>query len=229
MKRYLILFFISTLCTLSTYVSAGMVISGTRVIYPAESKEVTVKMTNDGKAPVLVQSWIDTGDVNAKPETIHAPFVLTPPINRVDPGKGQTLRLVYTGENLPDKKESLFYLNVLEIPAKNKTGKDDNYLQVAFRTRIKLFFRPQGLVGDANTAAEEIQWSSAGNVLNAKNPTAYFISLATISVNGKEVEGKMIAPGSTEQFSLPSRAGNKINVAFVNDYGAVGQASSIIK
>lgn len=100
---------------------ASVVISGTRVIYSSEAKDVTVKLNNVGKAPVLIQSWIDDGDMTVKPENIRVPFILTPPINRVDPGKGQTLRLSYTGAALPMDKESVFWLNVLEIPAKNSS------------------------------------------------------------------------------------------------------------
>lgn len=58
---------------------ASVVISGTRVIYPADAKEVSVKINNGGPSPVLLQSWIDNGDVNAKPSAIKVPFVLTPP------------------------------------------------------------------------------------------------------------------------------------------------------
>src|SRR5471030_1759277 len=110
-------------CLVSVSSWASIVITGTRVIYPSTEKEVTVKLNNVGVSPVLVQSWIDNGDVNAKPENISVPFILTPPINRVEQGKGQTLRINYTGTPLPVNKESVFWLNVLEIPAKAK-GQD---------------------------------------------------------------------------------------------------------
>lgn len=38
---------------------AGIVIYGTRVIYPAEKKEVVVQLVNQGEQASLVQSWID--------------------------------------------------------------------------------------------------------------------------------------------------------------------------
>ncbi|OWF72242.1 pilus assembly protein PapD, partial [Yersinia frederiksenii] len=50
-------------------VQASVVITGTRVIYPEKQKEVTVKVNNTGTGPVVLQSWIDNGDVNARPET----------------------------------------------------------------------------------------------------------------------------------------------------------------
>ena len=69
---------------------ANVVLSGTRVIYPETEKEVTLKVNNKGKTPVLIQSWIDTGNANASPDSISSPFLLTPPMNIIDPEKGQT-------------------------------------------------------------------------------------------------------------------------------------------
>ncbi|HGY8840292.1 TPA: fimbria/pilus periplasmic chaperone, partial [Escherichia coli] len=100
--------------TISAYpVSANVVITGTRVIYPAGQHNVNVQLTNVGISPSLIQAWIDNGDPKAAPETIKTPFVITPPIARIDGNKGQTLRLSYTGEPLPADRESVFYLNVL--------------------------------------------------------------------------------------------------------------------
>ena len=60
MKRYSCSLFIACLMTLTTTSSlASVVIQGTRVIYPESAKEVTVKMVNEGRSPLLVQSWLD--------------------------------------------------------------------------------------------------------------------------------------------------------------------------
>lgn len=208
---------------------ASIVITGTRVIYPSDAKEVSVKLNNAGKLPVLVQSWIDKGDANAKPETIKVPFILTPPINRVEAGKGQTLRISYTGEALPVDKESVFWLNVLEIPAKSKVSTAENYLQMAFRSRIKFFYRPVGLQGDANEAAKAVTWTAKGNTLLANNPTPYFVSFVTLSANDKKIEGSMVAPYSTQTVKLSGHAGSKVSGEYVNDFGAIRNFNAIIK
>lgn len=208
---------------------ASIVITGTRVIYPSDAKEVSVKLNNAGKLPVLVQSWIDKGDANAKPESIKVPFILTPPINRVEAGKGQTLRISYTGEALPTDKESVFWLNVLEIPAKSKVSTAENYLQMAFRSRIKFFYRPVGLQGDANEAAKAVTWTAKGNTLLANNPTPYFVSFVTLSTSGKKIEGSMVAPYSALTVKLSGHAGSKVSGEYVNDYGAIRNFNDIIK
>lgn len=51
---------------------AGVVITGTRLIYPAGQKEITVKLNNNGLHPALVQAWVDTGDVQSSPTSSKA-------------------------------------------------------------------------------------------------------------------------------------------------------------
>ena len=47
------------------------------------------------------------------------PFTMVPPLFRLDPKKGQMLRIVYTQEPLATDKETLFWLNVLEVPPRD--------------------------------------------------------------------------------------------------------------
>src|ERR1700748_3521526 len=92
-----LLAFIATACwAAAPYATAGVVVDGTRVVYPAAKREVTLNIRNPGDTPSLVQAWLDAGDPHAKPGDSKVPFVLTPPLFRLDPTKVQSLRLVYT-------------------------------------------------------------------------------------------------------------------------------------
>lgn len=206
---------------------ASVVITGTRVIYNAQDSEVTVKLSNVGSNPALVQAWIDKGEKNAAPSSINVPFTVTPPVSRIDPNKSQTLRLLYTGEPLPQDKESVFWLNVLEVPPKpSGDAAGANTMQLAFRSRIKLFFRPQGLAGNAQDAPAKITWrlvqSGSHSVLEATNPTPFHVSFAGLETTSgaKNVEGGMVAPGQTEQFPLdaPAKSG-VVRYHAISDYG----------
>lgn len=55
---------------------ADIVISGTRVVYKSEQKSVNVRLENKGNNPLLVQSWLDTGDDNAEPAVLLSPLPL---------------------------------------------------------------------------------------------------------------------------------------------------------
>jgi len=165
---------------------ASIVITGTRVIYPEAEREVTVRLDNVGNTPELVQTWLDEGNPKTLPSESKAPFTIVPPLFRLDPKKGQSLRLIYTHDPLPQDKESVFWLNVLEVPPRDtSTSANDNpnKLQLAFRTRIKVFFRPTGLTGRADDGAAQVSWrfvskGDGGYVLEASNPTPYNVTFS---------------------------------------------------
>ena len=106
-----IVFGLTALFTFSA--QANVVIIGTRVIYPQDQKNIIVKLENNGKNAALVQAWLDTGDQNADPKNIKTPFIITPPVSRVEAKSGQSLRITYTGsQSLPQDRESLYYFNL---------------------------------------------------------------------------------------------------------------------
>ncbi|QQZ35126.1 fimbria/pilus periplasmic chaperone [Pseudomonas sp. SK2] len=229
------LLFVGVAALTAAQVSAGVVITGTRLIYPAGQKEITVKLDNAGTQPSLIQSWLDTGDVESTPTQSQAPFLISPPVARIDPGKGQTLRVMFTGTAIEQDKESVFWLNVLDIPPRPQDG-DLNTLQMAFRSRIKLFYRPEKLVGTASEAIDQVQWqvvaarNGQGWELQAYNPSAFHVSLIELElVDGSKRERSedgMIAPGEKRAFPLSAlkfRPGPTAHVQFnaINDYGAL--------
>ncbi len=214
----------------SSSVFSSVIINGTRIIYPGKQREVTVQLSNNGASPALIQSWIDEGDAKTTPENSKAPFIVSPPISRVEPATGQALRVSLTTSALAQDKESLFWLNVLEIPPA-PTGANsttpENFLQVAFRTRVKLLYRPAGLTGEANDAPEKLQWRFSSAGVSVKNPTPYYVSFTEIDavVNQKKVplapHGDMLAPGQEKNLSFSGDSSRIADVAFttINDFG----------
>jgi chaperone protein EcpD len=215
---------------------AGMTIHGTRVVYPGESKEVSLSMTNDGSTPRLVQVWIDDGDPAARPRTTRAPFVVTPPMGRVDPGKGQTIRIIFKGGDIAPDREHVFWLNVLEVPPKPKARVGDeashNIMQVAVRSRIKLFYRPTGLRGSPADAIKMLTWrvekTSAGYEAICSNDTAFNASFTDIRFKGSQPQraaskgGMCPAKGKARLPISGEPSGNEALVATaINDYGGL--------
>lgn len=225
------------LCTFAVLASAGaqasVTISGTRVVYPLDQREVTVKLNNDSASPSLVQAWMDEGDANQKAADSKAPFVITPPIFRMNANKAQTLRVMYSGEALPQDRESLYWLNVLDVPPKAQVDPGVNTLQLAYRTRIKVFVRPPHLPGDPGEAPRQLQWKVApaqqgdAQVLAVTNPTPYYVSFSEVSVSAdghtyRNEQGGMIAPRGQGLLAVPKMSGvrtGKIHYMAISDYG----------
>ena len=217
-----------------TAANADVVIHGTRIVYPSNAREITVKVTNEGTSPALVQAWIDEGDAKITPDESKSPFVITPPITRIEPGKGQSLRVsALPGVNALSKtQESLFWLNVLDIPPK-PTKKDadngsDNFLQLAIRSRLKFFYRPAGLKGDSFSAPKQLQWTAQDSTLTIKNPTPYHVTITSIVQKSRgevtdkvEVltDGMMLIPFSEQKINVKNPNIKGMTFTTINDYG----------
>ncbi|MDR5833371.1 fimbria/pilus periplasmic chaperone [Caballeronia sp. LZ034LL] len=211
---------------------ASVVIAGTRVVYPAAEQEVTLRLSNVGKSPALAQVWLDEGDPKVDPSLLNLPFMLTPALARLDPGKAQTVRIVYTGEPMPPDRESLLWFNLLEVPpspAEAVTG--PNYVQLAFRTRLKFFFRPAGLAGRVEDAPDALEWrivtEGGKSALRVSNPSSYYVTIISARVGGSDPAarfdaGDMVAPGGAVSLPLSATPAPGGNVSFttLDDYGA---------
>jgi chaperone protein EcpD len=220
-------------------VQAEIIIHGTRAIYPSDAREITLQLSNNGKSPALVQAWIDEGNEKSTPDQSKAPFMITPPITRVEAQKGQSLRITSLpkANELSKSQESLFWLNILDIPPK-PIGSDaenvpENFLQLAIRSRIKFFYRPSSIKEDVNLAPEKLQWIRQGQNLRIKNPTPFHITMTSITQenSGKNVdilnEGLMLKPNSEETISLKYQNIQKMTFTTINDYG--GRVTKNIK
>jgi len=209
---------------------ASVVIGTTRVIYPAGAAEVTVQVLNRDPTPALLQVWLDDGDAAADPQAIQVPFLVSPAMFRVEADKGQALRIMHTGEPLASDRESLFWLNMLQIPPRAEVPA--NQLQMAIRTRIKLMYRPQGLPGKVAEAPAGVRWrlvSEGGRqVLLADNPSPYVVNLGEVNLvsGGRALQAGAghVLPFAQARFFPDGTAsmGANASVRYIalDDYGA---------
>jgi P pilus assembly chaperone PapD len=204
---------------------ASISLSATRVIFDGANKEANVTVRNGGQT-ILVQSWLDRGETDSS----TPPFAVTPPLARMGANQQQLLRILYEGKGMPADRESVVWLNVQEIP--QATDADVNTLQLAVRQRIKMFFRPAGLSGDAAKAPELLSWklenASGKSSLVVTNTGNYHVSLADLKVGAGQkfelvMDSTMISPGEVKAFTLKSRpqaASPRLTFSAINDYGA---------
>lgn len=210
------------LMTLVTTAQAGVVVGGTRVIYDGAKKESSINVSNPDNNVYLIQSWVDGAGTTDK-----APFIVTPPLFRLDSNQQNILRIVRAGGNLPQNKESMFWLNIKSIPSANKS--QENTLQIAVKTRIKLIFRPAGVNNSLEESAKSLTWKRMGNQLKVTNPSPNYINFFKVNINGIEVKNAtMVAPQSETSFDLPGNvSGNSLNWQFINDYGGTSKILTV--
>lgn len=128
---------------------AGVVVGGTRFIFPADRESISILLANTSQESWLINSKINrpTRWAGGKASTVPAPLLAAPPLILLKPGTTGTLRLLRTESDiLPVDRETLFELSIASVPS----GKVENQsVKVAMRSVFKLFWRPEGLPGDA--------------------------------------------------------------------------------
>lgn len=202
---------------------AATKIQGTRFIFPSDKHEISVRVDNVGSTPVLLQSWIDDGQPNKKPDAMNIPFIVIPPLVRVDGGQGQFVRIIYTGTDsiLPKNKESIFWLNILEVPPNLNSAA--NQLKLAFRSRMKMIWRPKSLNEINRDIANDLKWKKIGNDLELNNTSPFYISISNIRItDGKYVQdiaGDLLKPLDKHLFKIKSGV-SKVTITYLTDYGA---------
>ena len=202
--------------------SASVMLGGTRVIIGEKDRQASIPLKNTGSSPYVVQTWIDAGEGKNK-----APLLVTPPLSRLDPGAENILRIVRISNDLPSDRESVFWLNVKEIPEKSD---QPNVLQIAVRTRIKVFYRPAGLAGKPDEARSLITLAvvpgedGKGAALRVNNPSAYNVTFTGFKINGGKEQTKagMVPAFGAMDFPLTAISSlQPVDVSYttINDYG----------
>lgn len=199
---------------------AGVVIGGTRVVYLSNNADKSISVfSKEEKIPYLIQAWVDPFN---KEDKSKAPYTVIPPVSRLEPSQEKILRIIHTkGVSLPDDRESVFWLNIKNIPP-SASNKATNSLEIAVKTRIKLFWRPANIRLIPEDAAPKVKWRREGRNLIAENPNPIHISVMDVIVDGHDVPLNMIRPFETLTLPLPANsAGGQMTWRFINDYGAV--------
>jgi len=202
--------------------NASVMLGGTRVIMNEKDRQASIPLKNTGTSPYVVQTWIDAGEGKNK-----VPLLVTPPLSRLDPGAENILRIVRISGDLASDRETVFWLNVKEIPEKSD---QPNVLQVAVRTRIKVFYRPAGLAAKPEQASSQVTLSvvpgpdGKGAALRVNNPSAYNLTFTGFKINGSKEQTKagMVLPFSTSDFALTSISSPQpleVSYTTINDYG----------
>ncbi len=212
------------LAAVSAASQAGVSLDRTRLIITEKDSSASANLSNTSPdVPFLAQSWVE----DDKGQKINAPLMVLPPLQRINGGQKGIARVTKTAgiESLPKDRESLFYLNVREIPPKPDKP---NVLQLAMQSRIKLFYRPAAIIPKNKSAIwqDRVVFHKNGAQMRAENPTPYYITVIGLSRHGgsdadriTRFPGIMIPPKSSLDFSITDPLVSSFSMMYVNDYG----------
>ncbi|ATM86399.1 molecular chaperone [Yersinia massiliensis] len=232
--------------SLSQQAMAGLIAGATRMIYLPESRERTLMLANTNDYPVVVQTWIDDGDVDSTPDQTQAPFMVLPAVFKMQPGGAQGLRIINKGESLPKDRESVYWLNLYEIPPKTRRDSDAHaQVAMAMNTQMKIFYRPDGLTPTLPEAMKKVSFSLKKQnnqyVVTVHNPTPYHVSFGQIQLHDKnrsylvaQEMDMMVVPFADRQYQFEhpptSLSGNMaLDYIYFNDAGNEVKNSQLLK
>lgn len=191
----------------------GVSLEATRVVIENGANEGHLGVVNSLQVPVLVHSSFE----NISGEKSNA-FMAIPPLFKLDEKRTSRLRIVKTAD-LPQDKESVFYINVVSIPS--STNSSGSKLNIGLGQRIKVFYRPKDLVGDCQYAAQHLDWSYSKGVLRVHNPTQLSVSMIDFEVQGKQSKTSMLLPGQQAQWSIKAQKLERLSFRYIDEYGGV--------
>lgn len=200
-------------------------LGATRVIYNPASSGAVLSVNNPNDYPMLVQSKVFAEDKKSA-----APFVITPPLFRLEGHQQSRIRIVQTGGEVIGDRERLQWLCVTGIPpedgdawAKGKapTPKEATLdIKIKMARCIKLLVRPPSVKGDPLDGVGAVTWKRQGGKLMASNPTPFYLNLKTLSVGGKEIkQPDYIPPFGAHTFTLPKGASGTVQWTLITDQG----------
>lgn len=227
------LIFSMPVCAVSIAADGGLQLSQTRVIFDASVKTVQTIIKNQSNQLYLIKAGVlastDIG-INKVSKGAVTPFMMTPPLFRLEPDSQSTVLIVRNGTTqLPSDRESVFYLSFLAIPAtsdlteKTEPGISAR-ISVGIQMIIKLFYRPMGLAISAKEASEKLVFQQTGKLLTISNPTPYYITLSRLNFDARNIDlkaseaGTMLPPYSKQNYSVTGIVHN-VSWATINDFG----------
>ncbi|HCN5613336.1 TPA: fimbrial chaperone, partial [Escherichia coli] len=211
---------IIALCACSSFANAAFTLNSTRYIYDEGQQSVSVNIHNESENKYGGQVWIDNIEKNS--ESVF--FSPSPMVFKLNPKQKQIVRIVNINDNLPKDRESIFWLNVQEIPPAPKG--DGSSLSLAINNRVKLIYRPTALKSGRDDAEKNIKLINSGTDACLENTTPYYFAVSEVKVNGKTINLQVDTKNKLGLFSPFSKVclGNvnssgSITVTAFNDYG----------
>ena len=225
------------LCCTAFHASAVVNAEKTRVVFNSGSIAESLSLVNSEKEPVVVQVWTDNGDPTVSPDQVHTPVVINPPVFKMKPGEIRNIRLLLVSAgSLPQDRESVYWLNIYQIPPNTETQHTgEKKIVLPLKIRMKVFVRPEKIGELQENDAQKLQFSidreSGNKTLLIQNPTPWHLTLSSLRSGKTALPGVMVAPFTSERVEIPAdkTLADKVDYDVINDNGTRWQGSQKLK
>lgn len=200
-------------------------LSATRLIYQRGGKGVDITVYNKQSFPILAQS-----KVYRENREDLAPFIVSPPLVRINQGGQTRMRLVMSRDEkaLVDDREELYWLCVTGIPPKGGEWWLDKHeinsarinINVLVNSCIKVFVRPVSLTSSAHEYGWKLKFKKLKGGVEIINTTPYYINFSYLKIGQSNVDDvSYIGPNSTLQIKNIASLNDNVSWRLVNELG----------
>lgn len=222
-KHKKISLFILLSLLVSSHAIGAFVLNGTRFIYEEGQKNISFEVKNMSNNTYGGHIWIDNTIQNKQ----NVYIIPSPPIFKINKKEKQIIRLMKVNDALPKDRESLFWLNVQELPPRPKKV-EGSALALALDTQVKLLYRPKYLAASRKNAEKKITITQRNGSFFLKNPTPFFFAIMFLKSNKKEIKLNQQAAQNIATFSPFSEVSlgkislnNRVTIGAINDWGGM--------
>lgn len=213
-------------CT-AFHASAVVNAEKTRVVFNSGSIAESLSLVNSEKEPVVVQVWTDNGDPTVSPDKVHTPIVINPPVFKMKPAEIRNIRLLLVSAgSLPQDRESVFWLNIYQIPPNTETQlKNEKRVVLPLKIRMKVFVRPEKVGELKESDIQKLQFSirhdAGSDKILIQNPTPWHMTISSLKSGQTELSGVMVEPFGRQLMEIPKdqTTTNEIMYEVINDNG----------
>lgn len=196
---------------------AAVIPQQSRLIFHPGEVQIPLLLVNSGEAPVLIQTWVDSGSPETSPGSKAFPFVALPGVFTLNKEEKKQIAVLRTelAAQLPQDRESLYWLNLYEISSvKKSTIKSDNdKISMALNTQLKVINRPfmdtMPFAARIKAVTFQVRKKQGQAFIHTINRSRYFFTPGkmTLTVGGKRysvyLDGdKTLAPFSSKDYPL---------------------------
>ncbi|ARR51843.1 Clp protease ClpE (plasmid) [Photobacterium damselae subsp. damselae] len=152
---------------------AALALDATRYIYKGDKQTLSAVVENQTKSDFGAQVWLD----NIVEKDTRPTFIATPSFFKVKGDGKQVFRIMKVSDHMPNDKESIYWLNLQEIPPKSKSSG----LVMAIRTKVKMIYRPAAIVDGRQDAEQNLTISYLPGAQWLVNSTPYIFAIDSVT------------------------------------------------
>lgn len=146
-------------------------------------------------------------------------------LNDCDTNVSSNAAVAFLGTTVTSNDDTLALQSSAAGSAQNvgiqKDQKNENTLQLAIISRIKMFYRPTNLAMAPEEAPAMLRFRRSGSKLTLINPTPYFITVTNMKAGNSNLPNTMVPPKGEVSVDITHAATGDISFQTINDYGAL--------